>query len=132
MKYIKLMGFNLLFFFYFSLSWTLALMAMDRKHNPYTQLSEILSIIAIILPFWTVRLLINKLYPGKNKQNFAVVWGRVVLIITFLYYYGTREVSPFDLSSLSFYYVMNIAFAISCFIYKENKSDKLISIIASD
>ncbi|RZA04121.1 MAG: hypothetical protein EOP47_00155 [Sphingobacteriaceae bacterium] len=87
MKILKLIAWIILFManWFLSVGIAVAVFSMTGPRHPITL---ILGALALVSPFFTIKILMEKLYPGVNGKQSATVAAYVAIGFTGLYFLG--------------------------------------------
>jgi hypothetical protein len=87
MKILKLIAWYILFIFYWLFSIGIAVAVFTLK-GPKHPITIILGALALVSPFFTIKVLMQKVYPGVKGRQFATVAACLAMGFTTLYFVG--------------------------------------------
>ena len=87
MKILKFIAWSILFLS----NWLCAVgvsVAVFTLNGPKNPITLILGALALVSPFFTIKILMQNLYPGVKGKQFAIVAAYVGIVFTALYFVG--------------------------------------------
>jgi len=118
-KALKYIGYYVLIALYYLIVFSILLFTFESpySHEGVNAIGLFISLCCICSPFFMVKLIINKLYPGSNKRQHAVVLLVACITLLILHATGVNNRNGLSIKILP-YYIFDVFLFTSLYIYK--------------